>query len=191
VILVLGLAATAAALSGCAGTRAFRIQGDLVDSSINLSTEGAMEFNGTVDKDSSGFSIGAGMRLNANLDVELNYVDFGEASWNGTWQGFPSTGTIEADGIAPSLIGSYPISDSHGIDIFGELGLLFWNADENEIFDGSPEPGFSESDNDIFYGIGVRGRFGESLGWRFKINRYEIWGDDIDTISGGLFYEFE
>jgi hypothetical protein len=190
-VLPVGMLMLAGCASGPPCLSCVYIGGDVGQSEINLSTETSTSFSGTVDKNSTMYALGAGLQLNYNLGLELSYVDFGEASWNGTWEGSPSTGTIAADGWAPRVVGAYPINDNYGIDVFGEVGVLLWSADENEIFDGSPEPGLSESGNDVLWGIGVRGKIGESLGWRFQMNRYDVWDDEVNTISGGLLYRFK
>src|SRR5690606_18981688 len=92
------------------------------------------------DEDSDAKRFFAGWRFNRILAVQLDYIDFGDATSASELLAIES----DAKGIAPSLVATLPLGP---IELFGKAGWLFYdlevNANGNELFD--------DSENDFVY----------------------------------------
>ncbi len=121
---------------------------------------GITNISSRLDEEDSGYSLFAGMPVNENLDIEVSYQDFGEASLSGvscnqfrvgstTYQ-FTTTATIALDansfGIAAKP--KYKINDN--ISVYGKLGLHNWESTLS-VNAATGSGNISEDGTDIFY----------------------------------------
>ena len=138
------------------------------------------------------------MPVNENLDIEVSYQDFGEASLSGvngnqfrvgstTYQ-FTTTATIALDansfGIAAKP--KYKINDN--ISVYGKLGLHNWESTLS-VNAATGSGNISEDGTDIFYGAGIQANY-NNLSARVGYTIYDLDGEDVESINVGLAYRF-
>jgi opacity protein-like surface antigen len=150
------------------------------------------------DDSDKGYSIYAGMPINENLDIEISYQDFGEASVSGgdgdrfVYRGqtleflTAATITASADSFGIAAKPKYKINEN--LNVYAKLGLHRWDA---ELAAASSTASGSESTTgtDIFYGVGIQGEF-NNLSVRAGYSIYDVDGIDIDAINVGVAYKF-
>jgi OOP family OmpA-OmpF porin len=186
------LIASAFALSGAlaatqASAQAF-IGGSIGQSDIEDDVAGSLITSGSVDGKDTGWKVFGGYMFNRHFGVEAAYVDLGEASYSGDFNGAPVTGgKVEINGFNVAAIGSYPINEQ--FSIFGKIGLFMWDAEASDTTGGVP---FSAKDDgsDISFGFGVGYSFTKNLGVRAEWERFKTDDADADLISIGLVWRF-
>ena len=158
------------------------IGGSLGNTSLDVAIAEA-EGGFSLDDSDFGYKVFAGYNFGLipmfDLAVEGSYIDFGEIS-----ESIPVVGDVGLGITAFDLFGvaAYNIGP---IGIFGKVGQVWWDGDFSTDL-GS----FSESDNDMAYGIGVRFQF-SSIAIRAEYERFDIEGDvDLDFISAGISWTF-
>ena len=159
---------------------------------------GITNISSSLDEEDSGYSLFAGMPVNENLDIEVSYQDFGEASLSGvsgnqfrvgstTYQ-FTTTATIALDansfGIAAKP--KYKINDN--ISVYGKLGLHNWESTLS-VNAATGSGNISEDGTDIFYGAGIQANY-NNLSARVGYTIYDLDGEDVESINVGLAYRF-
>ena len=159
---------------------------------------GVTNISSRLDEEDSGYSLFAGMPVNENLDIEVSYQDFGEASLSGvsgnqfrvgstTYQ-FTTTATIALDansfGIAAKP--KYKINDN--ISVYGKLGLHNWESTLS-VNAATGSANISEDGTDIFYGAGIQANY-NNLSARVGYTIYDLDGEDVESINVGLAYRF-
>ena len=154
------------------------------DISVSRPTSGGMGFyaggsvgnanyNETDDSD-IGFDLFAGFNLNEVLSVELGWANFGEAD---------NAGTIEVTALHAAIIGH--LSLQNDLSVYGKLGISSWDAD---LTVGSVKE--SDSDTDVFFGLGVDYDITGKTSVRFGIDQYAIDEEDITMYSVGIKQRF-
>tara|TARA_A100001011_G_scaffold11303_1_gene12388 strand:+ start:861 stop:1433 length:573 start_codon:yes stop_codon:yes gene_type:complete len=159
---------------------------------------GVENINSTLDEEDSGYSIFFGVPLNETLDIEYSYNDFGEASLSGTTgQQFKIDGTTyewTANATLTSSATSHGFSAkpkvelSNGVFAYGKLGLHRWDSGF-EVSSTNTSASLTETGTDVFYGGGVEVSLDQIQG-RIGYSRYDIDGEDIDTVNFGLSLQF-
>jgi hypothetical protein len=145
----------------------------------------------TLDEDDTGFAITGGMPLNANLDLEYGYADFGEASLSGssgntfdyrsTSYTFNATGSIKLEGDA-FFIGLKPkMSLTDSITAYARLGYNMWDTTLT-VSTSTASADVSADGNDLYYGFGVSGNMG-GLNISLSHSNYEFDSDDVDSTA--------
>ena len=117
----------------------------------------------TLDEDDSGFAITGGMPLGDNLDLEIGYADFGEASLSGSsgntfdYEGvsytFNATATIQLEGES-IFIGLKPKMSLTDSIMLARLGFNMWDTTLT-VSTGTASADVSDDGNDLYYGFGV------------------------------------
>ena len=138
------------------------------------------------------------MPINENLDIEISYQDFGEASLSGvsgnqfkvgstTYQ-FTTTATIaaEADSFGIAAKPKYNINDN--ITVYGKLGIHSWESTLS-VNAATGSANVTEDGTDIFYGAGIQVAF-NNLSARVGYTIYDLDGEDVDSINAGLAFKF-
>ncbi len=149
-----------------------------------------------LDEDDNGYAILGGIHLNDNLDIELGYKDFGEASlagasgnrftYEGTTYQFNATATITMEGDA-YLIGvkpKYKLSES--LSLYGRLGVSMWDVTLG-VATGTSSANVDDDGNDIYYGLGIQGKFG-GLDFSLAHSKYEFDSDEVDSNALSVSY---
>ncbi len=124
-----------------------------------------------------------------NVAVEGGYVNFGKPSQTFVIDSIPVNLDIEPTGLnAWGIVGI----DVGPVDLFGKLGLVFWDADFTASVPSIPGASDTDSDdgNDIAYGIGGRLNLGK-LGLRLEYEIYDIEdSEDVSMWSLGAEWRF-
>ena len=126
------------------------------------------EAGATCDDSPDGYKIFGGLRVNPNLAFEASYMDMGEATASSSI----SSRTLGVTGLNFSVLGIKPLSKS--FELFGKLGLMFWEAESKVTGTG---PGAASSsvtvnDSDINFGFGATYNVNETFGLRAEFERF-------------------
>lgn len=116
----------------------------------------------TCDDETDGYKIFGGSRVNPNLAFEAAYMDMGEATATGV-----TTRTLGVTGLNFSVLGIMPLSKS--FELFGKLGLMFWEAESRDINTGSS---LTVNDSDINFGFGATYNVNKTFGLRAEFERF-------------------
>lgn len=141
---------------------------------------------GTLDYDLPNFDdptsieVYVGSRLNENLAVELNYVDFGESE-----DGIPPVWTLSGSTFGVGAKFFVPVAD--GIDLYGRLGVHTWEVELKEAGFGQLA---KDDGTDIFYGMGMNFDLSEniSLGANYAI--FQMDEEDASILSAVMQVNF-
>ena len=151
---------------------------------IGTSKIGADELDNTGFDDSDmGFKAFGGYDFNQNFGIEVSYVDFGE----GSAEAGGSRASVGVSALTASAVGRIPVSEMFAL--YGKLGFASYDVD----LDFSNVPGFgsghlSDSDSDLFYGVGGALSFGGNFEARLEYEAINVDDFDINMISvSGLF----
>ena len=181
-------------------TQSLRAEGIYVgiDYLNNKIDTGVTNISSNLDEKDTGYSLYAGMPIHENLDIEISYQDFGEASLSGvngnqfkigstTYQ-FTTTATIaaEADSFGIAAKPKYKINDN--ITVYGKLGIHSWESTLS-VNAATGSANVTEDGTDVFYGVGIQVAF-NNLSARVGYTIYDLDGDDVDSINAGLAYKF-
>ena len=173
----------------------FYIGLDYLNSKIDT---GVTNISSRLDEKDTGYSLYAGMPINENLDVEISYQDFGEASLSGvsgnqftvggTTYEFNQTATLKASADSYGIAAKPKYKINENVTVYGKLGLHSW--DTTFTVSGTTVAGSESADGtDIFYGAGIQANF-NNLVARIGYTIYDLDGEDVDSINAGLAYKF-
>ena len=181
-------------------TQSLRAEGIYVgiDYLNNKIDTGVTNISSNLDEKDTGYSLYAGMPIHENLDIEISYQDFGEASLSGvngnqfkigstTYQ-FTTTATIaaEADSFGIAAKPKYKINDN--ITVYGKLGIHSWESTLS-VNAATGSANVTEDGTDVFYGVGIQVAF-NNLSARVGYTIYDLDGEDVDSINAGLAFKF-
>jgi OmpA-OmpF porin, OOP family len=159
---------------------------------------GVTNISSSLDEKDNGYSLYAGMPINENLDIEISYQDFGEASLSGvsgnqfkigatTYQ-FNQTATLKASADSYGIAAKPKYKINENVTVYGKLGLHSW--DSTFTVSGTTVDGSESADGtDIFYGAGIQANY-NNLVARIGYTIYDLDGEDVDSINAGLAYKF-
>jgi len=125
------------------------------------------------DEDSDSSKIFGGWRFNRFFALQLDYIEFGDASAD-----LPALGIdIESDvkGLAPNLVGTLPLGP---IELFVKGGVVFYDLELTV----NGESLVDESDQDVFYGAGVGLTLLSRLALRAEYEVVEV--SELDEAEG-------
>ena len=127
-----------------------------IDYLNNTIDTGITNISSNLDEEDSGYSLYAGLPINENLDFEVSYNDFGEASLSGvsgnqfkiggTTYEFNTTATLSVSATSFGFAAKPKLEISEGVILYGKLGVHNWDskfgitsttATANEDDDGS------------------------------------------------------
>ncbi len=159
---------------------------------------GVENINSTLDEKDSGYSLILGAPISENLDIEYAYNDFGESSLSGTTgQQFKIDGTtyewltnatISSSAKSHAFAAKPKIELSSGISAYGKIGLHRWDSGF-EVSSTNTTASLTETGTDVFYGAGIEISL-EQIQGRVGFSKYDIDGEDVDTINLGLSLQF-
>ncbi len=185
-LLVTGCASTEVAVSGMQ-SGGMRLTGGAGPAVFDSSTDEASEFSGDVDESDTALSLGFGYSFTDTWSVELEYTDFGELTYDGTWLGTSDSGTVESTGISAAIVGVMPLSETYSL--IARAGVLSWDSEDNEVYAGTPSSS-SDTGTDVFFGIGGQAALSPHFALRAEWDRWEIWDDNLDTFLIRALYFF-
>jgi opacity protein-like surface antigen len=159
---------------------------------------GITNISSNLDEDDEGYSLYAGWPINENLDIEASYQDFGEASlsgvsgnqfkYEGTTYEFNTTATLAASATSFGFAAKPKFEISDGVMLYGKLGVHNWKS-ELSITSTTVTASADEDGTDVFYGGGIQVSL-ENLNGRVGYSKFDLDGDDVDSINVGLSYSF-
>jgi OmpA-OmpF porin, OOP family len=165
------------------------IGGSIGQSDIDDSITDGLITSGTVDGKDTGWKVFGGYMFNRHFGIEGAYVDLGEASYSGSFNGAAVTGgKVELGGFNLAALGSYPVSEQ--FSIFGKLGLFIWEADASDTTAGIGAFSATADGTDLSFGVGVGYNFTRNLGVRAEWELFQTDDADASLISIGLVWRF-
>lgn len=127
---------------------------------------------GDFEGDDTGWKVHAGLSFNEIVGAEIGYIDFGK-------YGVENRG---ANAITPALTLGVPIGP---LNLYGKGGWAF-----ADIEGASVEQEAESSNQDPFYGAGLRVGMNRGLGLRVEYERYQFDAADIDMAMAGVELSF-
>ena len=169
-----------------------------IDYLNNKIDSGVTNISSKLDEDDSGYSLYAGVPMSEEMDLEISYNDFGEASLSGvsgnqfkigadTYE-FNATATLAVKATSIGFAAKPKMEIADGVTLYGKLGVHMWDS-KLSIASTTVSASADEDGTDVFYGAGVevslanlKGRIGYSL--------YDMDGEDVTSLNVGLIYNF-
>ena len=169
-----------------------------IDYLKNKIDTGITNISSNLDEKDNGYSLYTGFSVIENVDLEVSYNDFGEASLSGvsgnqfkidgtTYQ-FTATATLSVKATSIGVAAKPKLQLSDGVIIYGKLGVHQWDS-EFKVSSTDTSATLDDDGSDVYYGGGLevsisnfKGRIGYSL--------YDLDGDDIDSINAGFILNF-
>ena len=169
-----------------------------IDYLNNKIDTGVTNISSKLDEEDSGYSLHAGVPLSEEMDIEVSYNDFGEASLSGvsgnqfkigadTYQ-FTATGTIAVKATSIGFAAKPKMEITDGVTLYGKLGIHMWDS-EFSVTSTSSNTTLDEDGADVFYGAGVEVSLA-NLKSRIGYSLYDMDGDDVTSLNVGLVYNF-
>ena len=169
-----------------------------IDYLKNTIDTGITNISSNLDEDDEGYSLFAGWPINENLDIEASYQDFGEASlsgvsgnqfkYDGTTYEFNATATLAASATSFGFAAKPKFEISDGVMLYGKLGFHNWTSDLS-ITATTVTASADEKGTDVFYGGGIQVSL-ENLNGRVGYSKFDLDGEDVNSINLGLSYNF-
>ena len=132
----------------------------------------------TDDSTDIAWKLFAGYDFSSTFAVEFGYSDLGDEYTTFNIFGNNERTRMEVGAIHATLVGRAKVHNQ--VDVFGRLGLAYWNVDLDYT-----EPGFSSSgsdnDLDLVVGLGFAWHLNEVVGVRFEWEQFQNVGDEVKT----------
>jgi len=159
---------------------------------------GVTNISSSLDEKDNGYSLYAGLPMNENLDFEISYNDFGEASLSGvsgnqfrldgTTYEFIATATLAVSATSIGFAAKPKVEISEGVVLYGKLGVHQWDSELN-ITSTTATANADDDGSDVFFGVGLEVNSANLQG-RVGYSMYDLDGEDVDSINVGLSYNF-
>ena len=145
---------------------------------IDVSTSGP---GASVDGDDSGFKIFGGFQFSKYWGAEVGYLDAGKASVTG-----PGGNTnLSVTGWTLAGTGTLPLGENFAL--LGKVGMWMWDS---SCSGAVCLPSASDSDADMYYGIGARYNFNKNWGVQVEWEQFDTSSDAVTLTSIGVRYKF-
>ena len=125
------------------------------------------------DSDTS-FKVYGGAKLHRNFAFEVAYVDMGESVVKDN----VDTLVIEAAGLNASVFGIIPAS--RNIDLFGKVGLMYWEVEKSSSGTSNGTMVSSEG-SDITFGFGANVGVSRTFALRAEFEKFRKVGGEVTT----------
>jgi len=143
----------------------------------------------TFDEDSS-YKLLAGYDFTRHWAIGVEYVDLGDFDVE-TLLGAPLpagvTSSLEADGFNFFGMFTYPVNDTFGV--FAKAGLFYWDIEASASGPGGVAR-VDDDGTDFSLGLGAALNLTDNAAITIEFQRFDIDGDDVDTITGGITFRF-
>ena len=151
-----------------------------------------------IDTRTTGFSLGAGYRINRNFAAEASFVDLGRFDYRSGVTA-PAAGSIngkyEVHGFGLSAVGIVPLQQ--GFSVYGKAGLFLARTELEAASTGAIAVSRARSHEATgAYGLGASYDFTRNIAGKVEWNRYARVGEsttgrsDIDLYTVGVAYKF-
>ncbi len=147
-------------------------------SNIDVNTSGP---GFSVDGDDSGFKVFGGFQFSKHWGAEVGYLDAGKASITGPG----GSATSSVTGLTFAGTGTLPLGENFAL--LGKVGLWMWDTGCSGAICVSS---YSDSDTDMYYGIGARYNFNKNWGMQVEWEQFETSADAVTLTSLGVRYKF-
>lgn len=164
--LLLGITATAApalAAGPYVGASVGRSDADVSAADLGFSP-------GSTDKTDTGWHVFAGYQFNANFALEASYVELGEVTTSGTFDGVPGiTQVDDSTGFDVAAVGLLPLGAN--VSLFGKAGI-YWLNTEARITGGGVSAAANDNNVDWKVGLGLKYDITRNFSVRAEWERY-------------------
>jgi opacity protein-like surface antigen len=134
--------------------------------------------------ESTTYKVVAGYDFNKNWALGVEYIDMGDFDIDG----FPGVNAdVEIDGF--NFFGMFTLPVSETFDLFAKAGAFHWDADAS-VSGGGLSVSLNDDGTDFSWGVGAALNATENVALTLEFQRFDIDGDDIDTITAGLKFSF-
>ena len=133
------------------------------------------------DGDDTGFKIFGGFQFSKHWGAEVGYLDAGKASVTGPG----GSADLSVTAITFAGTGTLPLNEN--FSLLGKVGLWMWDTGCNGAICVS---GASDSDTDLFYGLGVRYNFNRNWAIQAEWEQFETSVDSVTLTSIGVRFTF-
>lgn len=152
----------AAALMPAAAAAEFALGANLGSARVN---------GGDFEGSDTGWKIHLGSTFQQFIGGEIGYINFGELG---------GSGGPKAEAWTPAVTAGFPIGLAR---IYGKGGVAFFDAEGTSVSE-------EYSENDPFFGVGLRFGLSPGLGFRAEYERYRFDAEDVDVAQAGLELNF-
>jgi OOP family OmpA-OmpF porin len=128
-----------------------------------------------LDDNDNSYKFFAGYRFSPYIALEAAYVNLGKPGDQISSSGSNGRYSVEADGFAPSLIGTLPLGP---FELFGKVGYYFYDVSARVDFEDGEVLTSDSSGDDFVYGGGIGITFLERLHVRAEYERFDIENSD-------------
>ena len=140
-------------------------------------------FVGNVDERDLSWQLDGGIKFGRFAAAEVGYVELGETSFQGLFEGTPEVGTIDTKGYKLAVVGAIPLGQRFSVS--AKAGAFRWKVEEDEIFNGIPES-HVERGTDWLYGIGGQFNATQLIGVRLDWEHFLNVGNSATTGEGDI-----
>ena len=133
------------------------------------------------DGDDTGFKIFGGFQFSKHWGAEVGYLDAGKASVTGPG----GSADLSVTAITFAGTGTLPLNEN--FSLLGKVGLWMWDTGCNGAICLSSA---SDSDTDLFYGLGVRYNFNRNWAIQAEWEQFETSVDSVTLTSIGVRFKF-
>jgi OOP family OmpA-OmpF porin len=151
-------------------------------------------FTGGCDDKDTAWKVFGGYQFHRNVAVELGYVDFGEATANGTLLGLPASAGADAKAIELVAVGMIPLTQQ--FSAYAKGGAYRWDID-TRVTAGALAAGGGDDGTDFTYGVGLKYDFTRNIAARLEFQRYNNLGEtnttgqsDVNMWTVGVMFKF-
>jgi len=159
---------------------------------------GVTNISSTLDEKDSGYSLYVGLPMSENMDIEVSYNDFGEASLSGvsgnqfkvgsdTYE-FTATASLAVSATSVGVAAKQKLELAEGIMLYGKLGVHQWDS-KFSVSSTNSSASLDDDGADVFYGAGLEVSM-SSLKGRIGYSLYDLDGEDIDSFNVGFTFNF-
>ena len=156
----------------------------------NKIDSGVSNVSSRLDEEDNGYSIFLGSSINKDLDIEVSYNNFGEASlsgvtgnqfrYGGTLFEFTDAGTLKVEATSFGVAVKPKLNINKNFDLVATLGAHRWKEDLTAS-SSSGKASVTEDGIDLFYGVGLKGNFDTfSVGLNYNIYKLD---EDIKSMG--------
>ena len=140
------------------------------DASLGANFGSARVNGGNFEGSDTGYKLHAGVN-GALFGAEFGYVNFGQ---------FGGSDGPDAQAWTPALTLGVPVGMAR---VYGKAGVAFFDVEGTAISE-------EYSDEDPFFGVGLRFGMTPGLGFRAEYERYQFDNEDVDMAQAGLELNF-